>query len=142
MAPKCLSCGSCCLRAYLTYSPATLRNSYVQWRNQTKINKYPCLNDIWLIYPMWAGRCLGKTGRDSNNYYIYGPCTHLVKNPDDPGKYRCRINDIKPQVCREFPHYGLTIPACTLPRKCGFWKSGMETTYPREKLIPLSRKEL
>ena len=96
---KCNRQGCCCERVLIPHSPRKLRKSFEAWNKGTKDETR--LVDIHLIFPMLAGRCLGRMG---NGNYVYGPCKHL--RPAENGETAtCTIHDHRPQLCSGYPRY-------------------------------------
>ena len=92
--PACIRTGFCCERVTLyEQSPAQLRKQFERWKSMNWENearsRQGFVHDIWLIYPMLAGACLGKyptTEGDGKTWnYIY-----RCKNPDGGISYSSR----------------------------------------------------
>lgn len=89
----CKQCGHCCLKLNAYYTFATEadvalwkengRDDILEWVQEIG----PGMHDIW-IHPV--------TGEDVSR------CPWLRKVPRQE-KYNCRIQKIKPEICRDFP---------------------------------------
>lgn len=101
MPPKgfrCKRCGKCC-NGELNIVPLSASDSDIQmwldngrddildWVAPIILEGVACSYDIW-IDP--------ESGEEAHQ------CPWLVKSPHNDG-YQCRIQDVKPEVCREFP---------------------------------------
>jgi Fe-S-cluster containining protein len=101
MPPKgfrCKRCGHCCLdleAAHTTVSAADNRLWELEGREDILAWTDPVCDDNGriLAYEIWINP---KTGEDVVR------CPWLRKLPKEE-KYICRIHDVKPRFCREFP---------------------------------------
>ena len=95
---KCKQCGNCCLNlldAFCTCATeedvqlweAKGRYDILEWVNSIPLGDNQFIHDIWLS-PV--------TGEDVTR------CPWLRKLPNQ-NKYVCRIHDVKPLHCREYP---------------------------------------
>jgi len=97
MPPKgfsCTQCGHCCLNlgayqicateADIAMWEAYGRDDVLEWVQEI----FPGVYDIWM-HP--------QTGGDVNR------CPWLRKLPKQE-KYICRIQDVKPEICKNYPH--------------------------------------
>lgn len=95
---KCRQCGHCCLNLEDAYQTTAFEEDVLAWEAAERwdiVSRVWCwenekgvlFNDIW-INP--------RTGEEVNR------CPWLRKLPNR-NKYKCRINDLKPRHCREFP---------------------------------------
>lgn len=90
---SCKQCGNCCLNLDGYYTCAT-KNDIRMWEENGR-------NDIlrWVdkvgdgIYDIWINP---RTGDDVSR------CPWLRKLPQHE-KYICRIHDMKPEVCKDYP---------------------------------------
>lgn len=115
----CIRTGQCCQLLGIHVSPRRLRESYAAWvrgdyddpekAKEQGLGSLP--GDIHLLYPMLAGRCVGKrdTSADPERpawHYYYGPCRMLdfVLEGGVPVP-TCAIHDNKPYMCRGYPFY-------------------------------------
>lgn len=92
---KCNRCGKCCQHLTLHYSSRKLKEEYLKWFNQ-KGGTY--VQEIYLIYPMLKYICYDKKIKS----YIY-KCMHFKKLLNRKGL--CKIYNIKPKMCENFPFY-------------------------------------
>ncbi len=149
--PACLRTGRCCTRIPIPLSPRQLREGYQAWRDSTpKMIEY---EDIYLIYPMLAGRCLGRDPRTGR--YIYGPCGNLTTEMvGDLRVAGCAIHANKPRMCSGYPNYSMTkqvrmgdhVPQDNpgTMRGCGFNEDPAAGKSPAEMesgLVPLTEEE-
>ena len=94
---KCKQCGNCCLN--LEASHTTAYEEDVQlWRKEERKDILDWIDPISLgngifIYDIWISP---RTGEDVNR------CPWLRKLPNK-NKYICRIHDVKPKRCRDYP---------------------------------------
>jgi Fe-S-cluster containining protein len=101
----CARTGMCCERIELIHSPKSMREAFRNWRDGVpQTVKY---GQIWLLYPMLAGKCLGKfVRREGTNSetvkYVYGPCKNLTLID---GVKACGIHEDRPTMCSGFPTY-------------------------------------
>lgn len=164
----CMRQGVCCTRIMLPVSPRDLRESYNAWIRQykergsvalkmtasepgSKMRAEHLYGEIELLYPMLAGRCLGKmwlthTGdegvrqmhrgpkpspmlgnrerakQNEQLRYVYGPCKHFAwKTTDTKLHGVCTIHDIRPNMCRDYPHYSNPLgPNMGMWKGCGY----------------------
>lgn len=101
MPPKnfqCKQCGNCCLNLLDAFCTCVTdedvqlweaegREDILEWVNSIPIGEGQFIHDIWLS-PV--------TGEDVTR------CPWLRKLPNRE-KYICRIHDVKPQHCRDYP---------------------------------------
>ena len=82
---KCNNCGKCCLRggACLQADEEDRKRWNHEWRDD--ILQYEDIGDLWI----------GEEGELDR-------CPFLRKLPNKL-KYKCLINDTKPNICREYP---------------------------------------
>jgi len=98
---ECKRCGKCCANLWLALSPADLQTKYTNWLSGNGERTA----DIHLIYPMLK-LVEGPTFDEKTKVkrWIYR-CTHLrQKSLLDPTV--CTIYAHRPDMCRNFPHYG------------------------------------
>ena len=154
MNPACARTGQCCQLLWIPYSPHQLRETWKAWRSGKGMAEDKVANtktllpaDIDLIYPMLAGRSLGKSasGTKGTSIYAYGPCRNLDMIG---GLSTCTIHANKPAVCRDYPCYGrpekLADPNPGANRGCGFNrdpKAGTALDDQRMTIVPLSKDE-
>jgi len=117
--PACLRTGMCCENILLENSPATLRAGFRAW--QLKNDRRLPLDqwgrrdepgkiideEIWMIYPMLAGRCRGKIQMDDKSWrYVYGPCKNLgAEKVGQMSRAVCTIHEDRPRMCWVYPTY-------------------------------------
>ena len=94
---KCNRCGNCCTNLdayYTTVSEADIRIWEEQGRNDILEWVQPLMaRNIVLSYDIWVDP---ETGEDADG------CPWLEF--DEHGLAECRIHDLKPEVCREYPY--------------------------------------
>lgn len=143
----CIRTGMCCQRLPIKVSPRQMREAFEEWQrrgqgftpltmidNPHNAGYRPVYRDIWLIYPMLKGRCLGKihmpnpnkaerekppaeltptnnplVGREDRAIewsYIYGPCRFFERTQVIDGRLvgGCSIHDMKPDMCSSYPN--------------------------------------
>lgn len=118
----CIRNGGCCQLLGIGLSPRQLREGWqawdawrmerdAEWNEFAEKNGTSLIADIWLMYPMLAGRCRGKRQferDDGTTYfqYYYGPCRNLDMVLED-GKVvpTCAIHENKPYMCSGYPFY-------------------------------------
>jgi Fe-S-cluster containining protein len=92
----CGQCGDCCRS--LDYKDECTKEDYTRWQ---KLERYDILDRVMVIqrkdgqneYRIWV-----EPGTDN----LYETCPWLGKMPNGD-QYRCRIQDVKPVICREYP---------------------------------------
>jgi len=94
---NCKQCGHCCLNlnAFATCASEVDvqrwmregRNDILEWVEPV------ALGDVVVAYDIWMDP---KTGEDVSC------CPWLLKLPNSD-KYICRIHDVKPELCRDYP---------------------------------------
>lgn len=150
--PACLRTGRCCETVLLTLSPRQLKAYYMNWVNG---GPPPELFEVWLIYPMLAGRARGKLVVENRTFYVYGPCKNLefeLKGGVALGK--CSIHEDRPAMCRSYPYgHGVETDSSrpgaaqgekAWMRGCGYKADPEKGTSPAEVLaglVPLSEEE-
>jgi len=103
---KCKRCGRCCEKVGIGYSPKELKQGYFAWLYQDnakmlkkhRVEHVQRMSEIFLLYPMLT--YIGKS--HTVNWYYYR-CKHFIR--DKKGRGVCTINDIKPDMCADFPYY-------------------------------------
>lgn len=153
-ARGCIRTGFCCRLLHIPHSPRALREAWVCWHTMSEEKGKPMPADIWSIYPMLAGRCLGKVEAELDDgtiqwRYAYGPCRNLdVTLIDGRPTPTCAIHENKPVMCRDFPFYGrdekLKDPNPGFARGCGFnadATAGRTEAESRAELLPLMEDE-
>jgi len=96
---KCSNCGHCCQNVAITQSPATLKEWYLNWRDNKKHPdgaKKKFANDIWLLFPMLMYKGFDKKVK-RHRYF----CKNL-KKIKGKNEYTCTIYPIRPEMCAEF----------------------------------------
>ena len=89
---KCQKCGNCCRwKGYVR-----LQNSEID-----KISEFLNLN-IDKFIDKYTRLTADRSGL-SLNEYDDGKCIFLIKN--SKGEEICKINEVKPQQCKNFPHF-------------------------------------
>ena len=94
----CKQCGNCCINLHDAYQHSVdqsdidmwednFRDDILEWVHPIELGGGECIYDIW-VNP--------KTGDD------VARCPWLRKLPGKE-KYKCKIHDVKPRVCREYP---------------------------------------
>jgi Fe-S-cluster containining protein len=91
----CKQCGHCCLNMSGGYCHSVGIGQIRKWRKRKRrdILKWVCAIGAG-IYDVWISPV---TGEDVDR------CPWLRKMPNQ-NKYRCRIQEDKTDVCRDFPH--------------------------------------
>ena len=101
MPPKafsCKQCGNCCLNLSGAFSACSDEEDIRMWEDQGRddilawVVAIPLGEDAF-VYDLWFSP---KTGEEVNR------CPWLRKLPGR-AKYVCRIHDVKPRHCREYP---------------------------------------
>jgi len=108
---KCAQCGSCCLNSNAYYTNVT-EEDIEMWVENERYDILDWVDPICFEYPLkkpfsWKNFrdhdivCFDiwispKTGDDVDR------CPWLRKIPNK-NKYKCRIHDVKPGFCRDFP---------------------------------------
>ena len=103
--------GSCCERFHLPVSYEELKVNYQAWRRKQKQydwngERKNTTLDIFIIFPMVIPLNDGKpakygaaTGEATEIETYHYTCKHFDKETR-----KCGIYDIRPHVCRDFPH--------------------------------------
>ena len=95
---KCKQCGKCCLNLRDAFETCASEEDIQRWKKEERddilawVDPIP-LGDDHFIYDIWISP---TTGDDVQR------CPWLRKLPKK-NKYICRIHDVKPQHCREYP---------------------------------------
>lgn len=95
---KCKQCGKCCLNLRDAFETCATEEDVLFWEKEGRedilawVDPIP-LGDEQFIYDIWISP---TTGDDVPR------CPWLRKRPKKD-KYICRIHDVKPQHCREYP---------------------------------------
>lgn len=93
VVPKCIQCGDCCKKFYLG---CATNKDIKRWKDN---DRFDILNncDVWQyrkrgpkIYDMFFGGDDIRPNPESACPYYHGPTK------------KCRINDVKPDICREY----------------------------------------
>ena len=95
---SCKQCGNCCLNLSGAYSTCADEKDIELWEKQGRsdiMEWVACipLGEDTFIYDLWLSP---KTGEEVER------CPWLRKLPRK-NKYVCRIQDVKPRHCREYP---------------------------------------
>jgi Fe-S-cluster containining protein len=151
----CARTGLCCRILGLPVSPRALRENYETWlagcQDQSWPDGFTVFQDVWLLFPMLTGRCVGKEriddGADTPTWrYFYGPCRFLgVELDDHIPRATCGIHRHKPSMCRDYPHYDFRQtdnPGQMLG--CGYNRDprfGTTERQIRERLVPCDPDE-
>ena len=98
MAFLCKPCGNCCLNLEDTYSCCVDQSDIDMWMTKGRTDILDWVDPIDMghgkkIYDVWINP---QTGEDVIR------CPWLRKLPKK-NEYSCRIHDVKPRVCREYP---------------------------------------
>jgi len=94
----CKQCGNCCLNLYDAYQHSADQSDVDMWRDHDRDDILAWVDPIELgnggyVYDVWINP---RTHDD------VARCPWLRKLPGKD-KYICRIHDVKPKVCREYP---------------------------------------
>ena len=95
---KCIQCGNCCINLSDAFQTSVTHDDIAMWEREGRLDilewVYPIpLGEGYYIYDIWINP---KTGDD-----VYR-CPWLRKLPNQD-KYICRIHDLKPEHCRQYP---------------------------------------
>lgn len=97
MPPKgfsCTQCGHCCLNLD-AYQACATKEDVLMWEEHGRDDILEWVEEIMPgVYDIWISP---RTGDDVNR------CPWLRKLPKQE-KYICRIQDVKPDICRNYPH--------------------------------------
>jgi Fe-S-cluster containining protein len=96
----CKQCGNCCINLYDAYQHSASQEDIDMWRDNGRDDILAWVDPIELgngvyVYDLWIKP---KTGGD------VARCPWLRKLPGKD-KYICKIHDVKPRVCREYPKF-------------------------------------
>lgn len=144
MSIGCQRSGMCCKVLHIPPSPRELRDNFRAWRDQAP--GITIMQDIWMLFPMLEGRCLGKRDVGYGMRFYYGPCKMLGVMAD--GKQGCTIQADKPKMCSGYPFYATPeIERPTNPgimKGCGFNADAAYGVTPEQMssgLLPLEENE-
>ncbi len=96
---NCKQCGHCCLNLNDAFATTVSEDDILLWESKGRhdilewVDVIP-LGDDEAVYDIWINP---ETGED------VARCPWLRKLPNKD-KYICRIHDVKPAHCREYPH--------------------------------------
>jgi len=95
---KCKQCGQCCLNLNDAFQTTVSDEEVALWEIKGRLDILDWVDPIpigegYYVYDIWVSP---KTGDDVDR------CPWLRKLPNKD-KYICKINDIKPEHCRNYP---------------------------------------
>ncbi len=95
---KCKQCGNCCLNLNDAFQTSVLKEDIELWKREGRDDILDWVMPIEIgerkyVYDIWLNP---KTGDDVQR------CPWLRKLPNK-NKYQCRINDVKPKHCQDYP---------------------------------------
>ncbi|MGB9439903.1 MAG: YkgJ family cysteine cluster protein [Desulfobacterales bacterium] len=95
---KCKQCGNCCLNLYDAFSTCATEDDIRMWDSNGRDDILEWVDPINVggdhyVFDIWISP---KTGEDVTR------CPWLRKLPKQD-KYICRIHDVKPEHCRNYP---------------------------------------
>ena len=95
---KCTQCGNCCLNLYDAFSTCATEEDIQLWKNEGREDilewvSFIGTHDQFVAADIWISP---ETGEE------VARCPWLRKLPNKR-KYVCRIYDVKPRHCREYP---------------------------------------
>jgi Fe-S-cluster containining protein len=94
---KCIQCGHCCMNLYDAFSTCATEGDIAMWQNEGRDDILEWVAPIQLgnqfVYDIWISPV---TGEDVQRC----PWLSKLRNHD---KYICRIHDLKPEHCRNYP---------------------------------------
>ncbi len=95
---KCKQCGNCCLHLSGAFDVCVSEEDIQVWRDNFRFDILEWVDAIHIgedqyVYDIWINP---RTGEDVTR------CPWLRKLPKQD-KYICRINDMKPEHCRNYP---------------------------------------
>jgi len=94
---KCKQCGNCCLNLNICYTAVT-DEDVKRWKDTGRDDILACVNSI----PLGNGQYIHDIWFSATTKEEVNRCPWLRKLPNK-NKYICRINDTKPEVCRNYP---------------------------------------
>jgi len=94
----CKQCGNCCLNLWDAYQSSVDQSDIDMWKENLREDILEWVDPIdcgegAVVYDIWINP---RTGEDVIR------CPWLRKLPEK-NKYICRIHEVKPKVCREYP---------------------------------------
>ncbi len=141
-------------------SPRELRENWLGWAREVEAARagqrpvavVDVIDGIDRIYPMTAGRCLGRQPWPQDDgtvrfTYAYGPCRNLDERVID-GRVMpaCAIHETRPAMCSGYPIYKKAPTENPgMYRGCGYNadpNAGSTEAEFRAQLLPLSPEEL
>ena len=95
---KCTQCGNCCLNLYDAFSTCATEEDIQLWENEGREDILEWVSFIgtenqFVAADIWVNP---RSGEEVTR------CPWLRKLPNK-SKYVCRIHDVKPRHCREYP---------------------------------------
>ena len=95
---KCKQCGNCCLNLRDAFSTCATDQDIQMWEREGRYDILEWVDPIYLddkdcIYDIWINPITGDAVKR---------CPWLKQLPDRE-KYICRIHDVKPKHCRDYP---------------------------------------
>ena len=97
----CKQCGDCCKKYYITLCEEDI----LMWETAGREDILE-VADIYMLNNKEMGDGFWRKGGDEPHPAPDKACPWLMYQPRT-GKYVCRINDVKPMICRDY--------ACTIP---------------------------
>jgi len=93
---KCKQCGNCCLNLSDAFTTCAFEEDIQLWEREGREDilawVYPIQLGSECVYDLWINP---ETGEDAER------CPWLKKLPKN--KYICKIHDVKPKHCRDYP---------------------------------------